>query len=353
MEISIKDIAKLVSGKIIGNENLYVTDVARIQDAQPGDLTFFYLPQYKKYLETTKATAVLISKEEDASRSDLTYILVESPDKAFQKVIITFFNPEFKLTGIDETAYIHPTVQLGDNVAVGKFVVISENCKIGDDTKIYHGTVIMENVEIGSGNLIFPNVTIRENCITGNNVIIHSGSVIGSDGFGYSTDEKGVYHKIPQIGNVVVEDDVEIGSNVSIDRAAVGSTVIKKGVKLDNLIQVAHNVTIGENTVISGQAGVSGSTKIGKNCVIAGQVGIAGHLEITDKVLIGAQSGISKSIKKPGIYFGYPAKEMSVARKLEAHIRNLPNYSNRIKELENKIKELENKLISSKEKDLD
>ncbi len=352
MKITVKDIAGLVNGKITGDENIFISNVARIQDARKGDLTFLYLPQYKKFLETTEASAIFVKPEETLTRKDLTYIIVENPDKAFQKIITEFFQPEFNLTGIDETAFVHPTAKLGKNVAIGKFVVVSENCKIGDNTKIYHGTVIMENVEIGSDNLIFPNVTIRENCILGNRIIIHSGTIIGSDGFGYSTDENGVYHKIPQIGNVVIKDDVEIGSNVSIDRAAVGSTVIEKGVKLDNLIQVAHNVKIGENTVISGQAGVSGSTKIGKNCVIAGQVGIAGHLEITDKVLIGAQSGISKSISKPGVYFGYPAKEMSVARKLEAHIRNLPNYSKKIKELENKIKDLENKLISSKEKDL-
>ncbi len=352
MNVSVKDIARLVNGKITGDENTNITNVARIQDAVEGDLTFLYLPQYKKYLKTTKASAVFVKPEENFERDDITYIVVDNPDKAFQKVILEYFKPEFDLTGIDEDAFVHPSAKLGKNVAIGKFAVISGNCKIGDNTKIYHGTVLMEDVEIGSGCLIFPNVTIREKCILGNNVIIHSGTVIGSDGFGYSTDEKGVYHKIPQIGNVVIEDDVEIGSNVSIDRAAVGSTVIKKGVKLDNLVQVAHNVTIGENTVMSGQSGVSGSTKIGNNCIIAGQVGIAGHLEITDKVIIGAQSGISKSLTKPGIYFGYPAKEMSVARKLEAHFRNLPNYSQKLKELENKIKELESKLVSSKEKDL-
>ncbi len=352
MKLNIKDIARIVNGKIVGNENIQITNLARIHEAEKGDLTFLYLPQYKKYLETTKASAVLVKKDENLTRDDLTYILVDNPDKAFQEIILKFFNPEFNLTGIDERSFVHPSAKLGENVAIGKFVVVSENCKIGDNTKIYHGTVLMEDVEVGSDCLLFPNVTIREKCVLGNNVIIHSGTVIGSDGFGYSTDDEGVYHKIPQIGNVIIEDDVEIGSNVSVDRAAVGSTVIKKGVKLDNLVQVAHNVTIGENTVMSGQAGVSGSTKIGKNCIVAGQVGIAGHLEITDKVLIGAQSGISKSITKPGLYFGYPAKEMSIARKLEAHIRNLPNYSKKIKELENKIKELESKLVSSKEKDL-
>ncbi len=220
---------------------------------------------------------------------------------------------------------------------------------LASNTKIYHNSVILENCKIGNNVLIFPNVTIRENSVIGNNVIIHSGTVIGSDGFGFSPNSEGVYQKIPQIGNVVIEDDVEIGSNVSIDRAAIGSTVIGKGVKLDNLIQIAHNVKVGKNTVMSAQTGISGSTKIGENCIMAGQVGCVGHIEIGDNVLIGAQSGISKSLLKPGTYFGSPAKELKTTLKLEAHIRSLPDYLEKIKKLEEKVSQLENK--SSKEKE--
>ena len=273
--------------------------------------------------------------------NEITYIEVLKPNIAFQEIIGRFFKPEFFLEGIDESSKISNTVRLSENSAIGANVFIGSNTKIGKNSKIFHNSVIMENCSIGDDVLIFPNVTIRENTIIGNNVIIHSGTVIGSDGFGYSPDEKGVYKKIPQIANVIIEDDVEIGSNVSIDRAAVGSTIIRKGVKLDNLIQIAHNVKVGENTVMSAQTGISGSAIIGKNCIFAGQVGSVGHIEITDNVIVGAQSGISKGIRKPGTYFGSPAKELQTSLKLEAHIRSLPKYLERIKELERKLKTLE------------
>ncbi len=351
MNILIKDIADLVDGKVVGNENESIRNVAKIEEAENGDLTFLYLPKYSKYLATTNASAILIKPSEKKIRNDLIYIEVGNPNLAFQKVIEKYFKPEFQLSGVDKSAAIHPSAKIGKNVAIGKNVVISENCTIGDNTKIYHNCVLLQNVTVGNDCLIFPNVTIRENCKLGKRIIIHPGTVIGSDGFGYTTDDKGVYHKIPQIGNVVIEDDVEIGANVAIDRAAIGSTVIKQGVKLDNLIQIAHNVSIGNNTVISAQSGVSGSTKIGKNCILAGQVGTVGHIELTDGVIVGAQSGVSKSIKKPGKYFGYPAKEMSTSLRLESHIRNLPDYSKRIKALEKKITELVEQL-NNKEKDL-
>jgi UDP-3-O-[3-hydroxymyristoyl] glucosamine N-acyltransferase len=254
---------------------------------------------------------------------------------------MTYFNPELELIGIDDTAFIDPTAKLGKDTAIGKNVVISAGCELGNNVKIFHNTVIGENVEIGNDTLIYPNITIRENCKIGSSVIIHSGTVIGSDGFGYTPDDNGVYQKIPQIGNVVIEDDVEIGSNVSVDRAALGSTTIMKGAKIDNLVQIAHNVTIGKNTVISAQTGVSGSTRVGNNSILAGQSGIVGHIEIGDKVIVGAQSGVSKSIKTPGTYSGSPALELKSRLRLEAQIRNLPKYAERIKKLENKITALE------------
>ncbi|MCB9210087.1 MAG: UDP-3-O-(3-hydroxymyristoyl)glucosamine N-acyltransferase [Ignavibacteriales bacterium] len=341
MAIKISEIADLIEGNIVGNTEISIEKLSNIQDAQNGDLTFLYMASYNEHLKNTKASVVLIPPTFEKSNKNVTYIEVEKPNLAFQKIINNYFKPSFSLTGIHNSANIAESAELGENVALGFNVVVEENSIIGSDTKIYHNSVIMGNCKIGSNVLIFPNVTIRENTVIGNNVIIHSGTVIGSDGFGYSPDQNGVYHKIPQIGNVIIEDDVELGSNVSIDRAAVGSTIIHKGVKLDNLVQIAHNVKVGENTVMSAQTGISGSAKIGKNCIFAGQVGSVGHIEIADNVIVGAQSGISKGIKKSGTYFGSPAKEIQTTLKLEAHIRTLPKYAEKIKELERKIAELE------------
>ncbi len=341
MILTANDVAKFVKGKLEGEPDCEIINVAKIQESQKGDLTFLYLPAYQKYLKTAKASAVLIKPDIEKTNPDLTYIEVDNPDIAFQKIIIEYFSPEFKLNGVDKSAQYDESAQFGENVALGKNVVLGINNRIGNNTKIYHNTVLMDNVVVGSNCIIYPNVTIREDCVIGDNVIIHSGTVIGSDGFGYAPRKEGGYDKVPQIGNVVLEDDVEIGSNVSIDRAALGSTVIKKGVKIDNLVQIAHNVEVGDNTVISAQTGIAGSTRIGKNCILAGQVGVVGHIEISDNVILGAQSGVSKSINKAGRYFGYPAKDLGTSLRLEGHVRNLPKYADRIKELERKIEELE------------
>ncbi len=344
MEISLKDAADLIGGKIFGNGHITILNVAKIEDALPGDLTFLYLPLYYKYFPATKASAIIVKPDFERTRDDISYIVCDNPNIAFQKIIMHFFTPEVKHFGIDESAFVHPAAQLGKNVSIGKNAVISENCVIGDNSVILHNVTIMENVKIGSNTLIYSNVSVREKCEIGSNVIIHSGTVIGSDGFGFQPDAKGVFHKIPQIGNVIIEDDVELGSNVSVDRAALGSTIIKKGVKIDNLVQVAHGVTIGENTVISGQAGISGSAKIGRNCMLGGQVGVAGHLELGDFVQVGAQSGISKSLTKPGAYMGTPAIEIKKFFRLNAHNHNLQEYADKIKTLENRLQELEEKI---------
>jgi UDP-3-O-[3-hydroxymyristoyl] glucosamine N-acyltransferase len=344
MKIKLKDAADFVGGTVIGNPDLEISNIAKIEEAGEGDLTFLYLPAYEKFLETTKASAVIISPKFKKSRSDLSYIEIDNPNVAIQKIISTFLKPEIHVQGVDPSASVDSTAILGKNVTLGKNVVISSGCKIGDNSVIMHNTVVMENSTVGNNCLIYPNVTIRENTSIGNNVIIHSNSCIGSDGFGYVMNQKHEYEKVPQIGNVVIEDDVEIGSNVSIDRAAIGSTLIKKGVKIDNLVQIAHNVQIGEHTAIAAQAGISGSAKIGKHCMIAGQSGFVGHIEITDGVIIGAQSGVSKSIKRPGKYRGTPAQEMSDQLHMEAHMRNLPKYAEKIKKLEEKIAFLESQI---------
>ncbi len=347
MNLTLQEVADFIGGTLTGDGDLVVNNLAKIEEAEPGDLTFLYLPAYEKYLSATKASAVIVKKGFQKTRGDIVYIETEEPNKAFFSLVKQYFTPEFPLEGIDPTAFIHPSVKTGKNFAAGKNVVVSKGCSIGDNVKIFHNTVILEDVAIGDNVLLFQNISIREKCIIGNSCIIHANTVIGSDGFGYDQDEKGVFHKIPQIGNVVIEDDVEIGSNVSIDRASLGSTRIKKGTKIDNLSQIAHNVTIGENTIISSQVGISGSTKIGNNCYILGQVGLTGHIEIADKVILIAQSGVSKSILKPGTYFGSPAKEVKNAFQIEAHIRNLPKYAEKIASLENRIKELESNLDKS------
>jgi UDP-3-O-[3-hydroxymyristoyl] glucosamine N-acyltransferase len=340
MEVTLKEIAELVNAKIFGNEKIIIKNLAKIEEANPGDLTFLYLPGYNKFFPATRASAILVKPDFKKVRNDITYLEVTDPNKAFFKIINKFFTPAFKLDFVDPSASVHATANIGKNVSLGKNVVVSAGCVIGDNVKIFHNSVLYEDVFIGDDCLIFSNVSIREKCKIGDRVIIHSGTVIGSDGFGYDLDEKGTFHKVHQIGNVIIEDDVELGANVCIDRASTGSTIIKKGVKIDNLVQVAHNVIIGENTAIAAQAGISGSTKVGKNCLLAGQAGVVGHIEITDRVTIMAQTGVSKGISKSGAYFGSPAKEMSTALKLEAHLRSLPDYAAKIHQLENQVKEL-------------
>ncbi|MAT60004.1 MAG: UDP-3-O-(3-hydroxymyristoyl)glucosamine N-acyltransferase [Ignavibacteriae bacterium] len=344
MKISVREAAYYIGGTIFGDENLSFNNVAKIEEAENGDLTFLYLSSYEKYFSTTKASVIIVKPDFKKTRDDITYIQVENPNVAFQKIIIKYFNNLPQLSTSPHNLVVSPTAVIGKNVKFGNNVVIKDRTVVEDNSFIFDNTVILEDCFIGEGSIIYPNVSIREKCSIGKNVIIHSGVVIGSDGFGFTPDEKGVYFKVPQIGNVIIEDNVEIGANTAIDRAAMGSTVIKRGSKIDNLVQIGHNVIVGENTVISGQTGISGSTKIGNNSILAGQVGLAGHLEIGDKVIIGAQSGVSKSITKPGMYFGYPAKEMAIALRTEAHIRNLPKYAERIKDLENKISELEKKI---------
>lgn len=349
MSFKLSEAAKIIGGQLFGDKNLIINNLAKIDEAHQGDITFLYLPGYEKYFSSTKASAILVKPGFNKSRPDLSYIEVKDTNKAFSKLLIHYFSPDYLLDGIDDYAHIHPTANIGENTAIGKNVVVSAGCKIGKNTKIFHNTVLLENVEVGDNTVIFQNVSIREKCKIGNRVIINPGTVIGSDGFGFFLDDKEVYQKIPQIGIVIIEDDVELGSNVSVDRAALGATIIKRGVKIDNLVQIAHNVIVGEDTVISALCGISGSTKIGSHNIIAGQVGIVGHIEIADHVIIMAKSGISKSITKPGQYFGSPAKEFKTAIKLEAHIRNLPGYVEKMKQFEMQIQNLTEEIRRLKE----
>jgi len=348
MKITVQEVADLVNGKVYGDGSFEIKNISKIHEAKEGDLTFLYLSSYEKYLDTTKASVIFVKPDLSKIREDLIYIEIPKPDEAIQKLIIKLFSNPPKISGIDTTASIHPSAKIGKNVSIGNNVIVSENCSIGDNTIIYHNATILENSTIGNNSLIYPNVTIYHHCIIGKNVIIHAGTVVGSDGFGYMNNEKGELIKIPQIGNVIIEDRVELGSNVTIDRAAIGSTIIKQGAKIDNLVQIGHNAEVGENTSLSGQVGVSGSTIIGKNCFLAGQVGLAGHITIGDRVMIGAQAGVSKSLMESGKYFGSPAKNYRIAFKEEAHIRNLEKYSKQIKELEAKVKILEDSFNKNK-----
>jgi len=352
MKITIQNIADIVNGNIVGNQNLAITKLANIEDATDGDLSFIGSSSYNKFLLTTHATAVLVNQNSPKDNSKITYIEVDNPQISFQIILNKFFKPNFKFDGISDSAVISESTILEENVSIGENVFIGENCLIKNGTTIYHNSVILNNCEIGENTLIYPNVTIREETKIGKNAIIHAGAVIGSDGFGFIPDKNGVYQKVPQIGNVIIEDDVEIGANSAIDRAALGTTLIKKGVKLDNFVQIAHNSTVGSHTVFSSQSGIAGSSKIGNNCVVAAQVGIVDHIEVEDKIIIGGQSGVTKSLKKPGVYFGTPAKEIRTSLKLEAHIRNLPKYLERIKDLESKISNLEKELLSNNQKEI-
>ncbi len=340
--MKLSEIAKVLNCELIGDGDVEIRRVSEIQSAVEGDITFIANPKYEKFFDTTRASAVIVSKSFSRRRDDLSLLFSDDPYYAFVKVL-KLLNPPVELLplGIHPSAVVAESASLGENVRIGANAVIGERVKIGDNTVIMPGVVIGDDVEIGSDVLIYPNVTIYHGCKIGNRVIIHSGTVIGSDGFGFVPRPDGSYEKIPQVGIVVIEDDVEIGSNCSIDRATLGETRIKRGAKLDNLIQIAHNVVIGENTVIAAQTGIAGSTKVGKNCVFAGQVGIVGHIEIADRTTIAAQSGVSKSITEPGkVYFGYPAREHSVALRIEGAIRQLPGLIKEFYELKSKIERL-------------
>lgn len=341
MKKTLNQIASYVGGEVFGDGSIEISRVAGIEEAQAGDLSFVANPKYLKLLSTTRASAVIVGK--DVQEAKVAVIKHPNPYYAFSKAIGLFNQPKKYPEKIDPSAVLGEEVTVGKEVYVGPYVIIENGVKISDRAVILGGSFVGENTKVGENCLIYPNVTIRENTTLGENVIIHSGTVIGSDGFGYAR-EKGEYHKIPQVGTVVLEDDVEIGANVTVDRATLGETRIKKGTKIDNLVQIAHNVKIGENTIIVAQVGISGSTKVGKNVTLAGQVGLVGHIEIGDNVIVGAQSGVSKSLPPGKVFFGYPAREHSKARKIEAVISLLPEYVGKIRDLERRMKELEEKI---------
>lgn len=343
MTFTASQIALLINGKIEGDPQTAVGSFGRIEQANNGELAFLANPKYEEFLYTTNASVIIISNTLELKQPlNATLIRVNDPYSAFATLLHHYQQIKTQqLQGIEQPSYISSTAKLGENAYVAAFAYIGDATEIGKNVKIFPGVFIGNNVKIGDNSILHPGVKIYHDCKIGQNVIIHSGTVIGGDGFGFAPLGDGTYKKVPQIGNVVIEDNVEIGSNATIDRATIGSTVIKSGAKLDNLIQIAHNVEVGNNTVIAAQAGVSGSTKIGNNVQIGGQAGVVGHVQIADGTKINAQSGVSKSIKTPKTAVtGSPASDYNSALRSQAVTRNLPELEKRIKELENLVKHL-------------
>jgi UDP-3-O-[3-hydroxymyristoyl] glucosamine N-acyltransferase len=344
MQFTALQIATLIKGKIEGEPETKVSHVAGIEEASEGSLSFVANPKYEEYLYTTKASIIIINESLELNREvNPTLIRVKDAYSGFA-FLLEKYNEIISRSGkhgVEQPSYVSKTASMGKDVYIGAFTYIGENVIIGDSVKIYPGCYIGDNVVINEDSRIFAGVKIYDGCSLGSRVVIHSGSVIGGDGFGFAPQKEGNYKKIPQIGNVIIEDDVEIGANTTVDRATMGSTCIKKGVKLDNLIQVAHNVEIGENTVIAAQTGISGSTKIGKNSIIGGQVGMVGHIQVADGTRINAQSGLSKSVTTPNTTLNSsPAFDYKSSLKSQAIFRNLPELNQRLLKLEEMVQEL-------------
>jgi len=346
LQFSAQQIAIMIQGKVEGDASVLVKQFGKIEEAKAGEISFLANPKYEAFLYTTKASIIIIN-ESLVLKKSISATLIKVPDAyaAFASLLTKYQELKAQqLNGIEQPSFISPNVKMGNNHYIAAFAHIGNNVSMGDDVKIYPNVVIAENVSIGNNVVLHPGVIIYSDCIIGNNVTIHSNTVIGSDGFGFAQKEDGSFQKVPQLGNVVIEDNVEIGSNTTIDRATIGSTFIRKGVKLDNLIQIAHNVEIGENTVIAAQSGISGSTKIGKSVMMGGQVGASGHITVADGVKIAARSGLTKTIHQANLVVtGYPAGEHGATLRSQIHVKNLPLLEKRVKELELLVNQLSQK----------
>ena len=346
LEFSAQQIAMMIQGQVEGDASVTVKNFGKIEEAQLGQLSFLANPKYEEFLYTTAASIIIIS-DKQVLKQKINATLIRVPDAyaAFATLLTKYQALKTQnLVGIQTPSFIAPTATLGEGHFIAAFAYISEAAVLGDNVKIFSNVVIGENVKIGNNVTIHPGVVIYADCVIGNHVTIHSGSIIGSDGFGFAPKEDGSFQKVPQLGNVVIEDEVEIGANTTIDRATIGSTVIRKGVKLDNLIQIAHNAEIGSNTVIAAQTGISGSTKIGQNVMVGGQVGFAGHIQVADGVKIAAQSGVTKSVKTPQTTLtGNPAGDQKQSLRSQVYVKNLPEMEKRLQELEILVQQLSQK----------
>lgn len=344
MEFTAEMIAGYLRGTVEGDPGVKVRTIARIEEGFEGALSFLANPKYEQYIYTTRSSVVLVNRDFIPSAPvPATLVRVEDSYRAFASLLAMYEQSKPVKKGIHPTAVIEESAKVGRDVYLGPYVYVGENVAIGDGCRIYAHTSIGDNTKIGSGCRIFAGVKIYHECIIGNGCTIHAGSVIGADGFGFAPQSESEFMKIPQIGNVVLEDNVEIGANVCIDRATIGSTIIRKGVKLDNLIQIGHNVEVGENTVMAGQTGIAGSTKIGRNCMFAGQVGVMGHITVADGTKIGAQSGIAGAVKKPdSVLIGSPAIEYQNFMKSFVVFKKLPEMKSSLDKIEKEFKKSDN-----------
>lgn len=340
MEFSAGQIAGILEGKVEGNENAIVSGLSKIEEGQPGTLTFLANTKYEEHIYSTKATIAIVNKDFDPSQAlpdTLTLVIVEDAYSCFAKLLEVYDQMRQKKPQIEKNAFVSDSAKVGKEVYIGANAYIGEDAEIGDNVKIYPNSFIGDNVKVGDNTTIHPNVSIYHDCIIGKDCLIHAGAVIGADGFGFAPDENGEFQKVPQIGNVILEDRVDIGANSTIDRATLGSTVLRRGVKIDNLVQVAHNVEIGENSAMAAQVGIAGSTKIGKNVMAGGQAGISGHIKIADRTKIVAQSGIPGSVKKPDTtLMGSPGIPIDDFKRSYIGFRRLPMIVKKINELDNR-----------------
>ena len=346
LEFSAQQIAMMIHGQIEGDASVTVHNFGKIEEATAGQISFLANPKYEAFLYTTAASIVIIGAQQQL-KEKIKATLIRVPDAyaAFATLLTKYQELKAQqLEGIQSPSFIAPSAKIGTNHFIAAFAYINEGATLGDHVKIFPNVVIGENVKIGNHVTIHPGVVVYADCVIGNHVTIHSGTIIGSDGFGFAPRENGSYQKVPQLGNVVIEDHVEIGANTTIDRATIGSTIIRKGVKLDNQIQIAHNAEIGTNTVIAAQTGVSGSTKIGKNVMIGGQVGLTGHIHVADGVKITAKSGVTKTVKMANVTLtGNPAAEQKQSLRSQVYIKNLPELEKRVQELEILVQQLSQK----------
>ena len=338
MKFTAAQIAGILEGEVEGNPEVEVSKLSKIEEGIPGSLSFLSNPKYTQYIYTTKASAVIVDKNFKAENEiNTTLIRVDDAYKSFSKLLEYYNQVKMNKTGIEQPVFISESANYGENIYIGAFAYISDNVKIGDNVKIYPNVYIGDNVIIANNVTLFSGAKIYSDTQIGDNCVIHSSAILGADGFGFSPNEKGEFIKVPQTGNVIIEENVDIGAATSIDRATLGSTIIRKGVKLDNQIQIAHNVEIGKNTVIAAQTGIAGSTKIGENCMIGGQVGIAGHLSIGNNVRIQAQSGIGRNVNDNETLQGSPAFTYNDYNKSYVHFKNLPKIIHRLTTIEKNI----------------
>lgn len=339
MKFNIKQIASLLGGTIEGDDNLEIWKLCKIEEGETGGLSFLANAKYTNYIYETNASAVIVSNDFVPEHPVKTTLLrVADPYLAFANLLKAYNEIQLNKKGVDPLAFVSPSATIGKDCYIGPFAFIGENAKIGDNAKIYPHTYVGDNVQVGDNTTLFAGVRLYHSVVVGSRCILHAGAVIGADGFGFAPTADGSYQKIDQIGNVVIEDDVEIGANTTIDRATLGSTVIHKGVKIDNLCQIAHNVVVGQNTAMASQSGIAGSGKVGKHCIIAGQVGIVGHIEVGDNVTIAAQSGVTRSFPSNVTILGSPATDANKQRKTYIYERNLEQLYKRVDELEKKLK---------------